>query len=118
MKVRRLDENGDWIFGQSLANYITKSAMVQQNVVTRIKSFKNDWFLDVDAGIDWWNILGSKNNEKTILRELERVILGTEGIRTIERLRIDGINKRDASITIIATDIYDQTFTENIGISL
>ncbi|WP_373033344.1 hypothetical protein [Sulfurovum sp.] len=118
MKVRRIDANGDWTFGQGLANYIIKAPMVRQNVVTRIKSFKFDWFLDVDAEIDWFNIIGSRNNEKTILSELERVVLATTGVRTIDRLRINGITKRDASIELIFTTIYDVSFTENIGIAI
>lgn len=118
MKVRRIDADGDWTFGQGLANYITKAPMVRQNVVTRIKSFKFDWFLDVDAEIDWFNILGSKNNEKIILTEIERVTLATEGVRTIDRLRINSITKRDASIELIFTTIHDETFTEQIGIAI
>jgi uncharacterized phage protein gp47/JayE len=118
MKVRKIDSNGDWTFGQGLANYITRSAMVKQNVITRIKSFKFDWFLDINAEIDWFNILGSKNNEKIILSELERVVLATEGVRTITRLRVNSITKRDAKIELSFTTIYDQSFTETIGINI
>ena len=46
MRVRAIDKNGDWTFGHSRNNYKTGIEAVKQSVVTRIKSFKNDWFLD------------------------------------------------------------------------
>ena len=49
MRVRAIDKNGDWTFGHSRNNYKTGIEAVKQSVVTRIKSFKNDWFLDGEA---------------------------------------------------------------------
>jgi hypothetical protein len=116
MKVRRIDSDGDWTFGQGLANYACGSEAIRQNVTTRIKSFKNDWFLDYGAEIDWFNILANKNNEKTILREVSRVTLGTAGVARITVLRVDGITKRDAQITLSFVTIFDDSFNEVVSI--
>jgi hypothetical protein len=75
MKVRQLDNNNDWNFGNGTANYIKDNDAVLQNIQTRLKSIKNDWFLDQDAHIDWFNILGSKENEQTIIKEVESCYL-------------------------------------------
>ena len=96
MKVRRLDTNNDWTFGNGQANYLKDNDAVLQNVATRLKSFKNDWFLDSDAHIDWFNILGSKENKQTILNEVERVVLQTEGVMKINSLELVEIIDRNA----------------------
>lgn len=118
MSTRKLDSSGDWTFGQGKANYIRRNEEIKQNVVTRIKSFKFDWFLDTQANIDWFNILSQKSNQNTILREVERVVLNTDGVTEITRLEITNLVKRDATILIEFTTIYSQSFLQEIGVSL
>tara|TARA_R100000655_G_scaffold15789_3_gene34819 strand:+ start:18662 stop:19018 length:357 start_codon:yes stop_codon:yes gene_type:complete len=107
MSVSRLDENGDWTFGQGLAGYITGSEEIQQNLVTRIKSFKNDWFLDTDAYIDWFNLLSNRNTEETTKAQLSKTVLDTKGINTLNQLNfILNRENRTADIQLTYTDIY------------
>jgi hypothetical protein len=73
--VRKLDDNKDWTFGQGLANYQDKDNAIAQNVSTRLKSFMYDWFLDQQANIDWFNILGQKNNKQVILNVVKTTVL-------------------------------------------
>jgi len=80
MKVRALDKNNDWVFGKGRNNYIAGANLVAQKVATRIKSFKNDNPLNTEANIDWIDLLGRKGTEETILDEIERVTLTTEGV--------------------------------------
>ena len=116
MKVSRLDTNNDWTFGRNDKAYVNGSRMVKQNVVTRIKSFKNDWILDTDAHIDWITLLGSRNSQGQILREVERVVLDTDGVLRINKLEIVADNKkRTAKINLNFTTIYDDTINEQIG---
>ena len=117
MSVSRITNDGDWTFGQGLQNYATGSEEVAQNVKTRIKSFKNDWFLDTDFGIDWFNILGNKSNEETIIRELDRVVTNTDGVRTIRNIELSlDRQTRLASVIIEYSDVFDQSFELQIGI--
>ncbi len=116
--TRALTKTGDWTFGQSLANYLSRADMVRQNVVTRVKSFKNDWFLDVEANIDWLNILANKNNREVIRSEVERVVFSTEGVKSITRLEILEATARRATILIEFETIYDKNFNEQIGVTV
>lgn len=114
MRVSRL-KNGDWQFGRSRANYITRSDAIAQNVVTRIKSFQNDWFLDLDAEIDWVTLLGSKNTKDQIQSEIERVTLSTPGVLRIDKLEIiENRKDRTAQINLDYTDIYNKQVTDAI----
>ena len=115
MKVSRLI-NQDWTFGKGIANYVTDNNAINQNVSTRLKSFKNDWFLDTEANIDWLNILGNKNNQGVIESEVRRVVLETEGVLTIDSFNILEINNRNVTIEIEYTTIFDQKIKTKVGI--
>lgn len=106
MRVSRLNSEHDWTFGKGKANYLTGSAAIQQNVKTRLLSFKNDWFLDITANIDWLNILGNKNNEKIIRSEISRVVLATVGVLSIDKFDLAVVN-RVATINIKFTDVFN-----------
>jgi hypothetical protein len=59
MTVRKLDANGDLAMGQQklLTGYSAEE--VAQNVLTRLKLFFGEWFLDVTDGTDWFGgVLG------------------------------------------------------------
>lgn len=118
MRVSGLTANGDWRFGKGRAGYLRRSDAIAQNVITRLRSFVNDWFLDISDGIDWIDLLGSKENEKRILREIETRVLGTDGVRSITRLRLVGIDvNRAASIELSYIDIFDEQIDETVSIS-
>lgn len=116
MSVRALDKNGDWTFGRSKAQLLTKTDEVKQNIATRIKSFKNDWFLDVDAEIDWFNILSIKNNKSVIISEIERVTLATKNVKQVLNVEIVNVKGRSATIKVEALDIWDIRFLEEIAL--
>lgn len=117
MRVSGLDEDGDWRFGRGLAVYISRSDAVRQNVVTRLRSFRTDFFLDVDANIDWIDLLGRKGTREEILRAVERVTLSTDGVTTITQLDIEvKTSTRKATIMLTLGTIFDESITEEITI--
>ena len=116
MSTRKIDKNFDWTFGKSKAQYLTGSDEIAQNVVTRLKSFKFDWFLDTQANIDWFTILGSKSNRRIIINEVSRVVSETSGVKNIIEVSIPAVTNRDAQILIKYEDIYDNVFSQEIDI--
>lgn len=117
MRVSGLDKDGDWRFGQGKALYVTKTAAIRQNVVTRIKSFRTDFFLDTDAHIDWIDLLGRRGTKDEILREVERTTLATDGVTTITKLEIEvKTSSRNATIMLAFGTIFDETISEEITI--
>lgn len=117
MKVSKLNSNGDWGFGRGKAQYIYKSAYVKQKVQTRLKSFKNDWMLDIDNGIDWIDLLGRKGTRNAIISEIERVTLQTVGVASIDSLDVSVDGNRVASISMTITDIYSDTFSFSLEVA-
>ena len=59
--VRALDANGDWLFGKGTEDYKTGLSAIAQSIQTGLYSFLGDCFFSLSSGIDWWNLLGSKD---------------------------------------------------------
>lgn len=118
MKVSGLDKNNDWRFGKGLAQYKKDSLAVYQNVQTRLKFFVNDWFLNTDLGIDWYTLLSNKKTETQILREIERVVLETQNVRSIEKLELIKNDNREATIELSITTLYDDVIEDKINIAI
>ena len=114
MRVSGLDSNNDWTFGRGKANYKTRSEAVRQNVFTRLRSFKNDYFADIQAGGDWFTLFGERGPDSRILREVERIVLQTRGVRSIDKLEILQKSNRNVTIELKFTDLFDETFIEQV----
>lgn len=83
MKVRRLDKEHDWTFGQGVSNYAKESEAISQCVKTRLWSFVNDWFLDLEHGLPWLGNSGRKVDKAELELEIKRSVLNTEGVAEI-----------------------------------
>jgi hypothetical protein len=118
MATRKIDNIGDFTFGQGAGNYNKNNdAEISQNVVTRIRSFKFDYFLDIQANIDWLNILGVKNNETLIINEVRKVIQQTTGVQRVNNVQLLKNDKRNATIQINFDTIYNKNIQKEVGIS-
>lgn len=106
--VRALDDNWDWTFGQGVANYLHNDDEIVQNVQTRLKSFKNDYFLNLEAGLDWWTLLSTKNSN--LVQEIKNTIILTNGVLRVNNVSIVENKKRNAIIDID----FDTIFNKNL----
>ena len=113
-RVRALDTSGDWVFGSGKANYISGKAAINQTVATRLKSFKYDNPLNTESNIDWIGLLGTKGTEDDILNEIERVVLGTNGVTKLTNLEVIKVAERVQSISVSYDTIYDDNQTVTV----
>ena len=91
------------------ASYNFGKKEIEQNVLTRVKSFANDWFLDEKANIDWLGLLGSTNKraEPTIKAEVIRVAKNTKGVLGVDFVDTDFDRvTRELKIYIKYIDVY------------
>ncbi len=77
--IRATDSTGDWVFGSGINAYKTGNAEVAQNIQSRLQSFLGDCFFDAGAGLDWFNLLGSKN-QVALQLAVAAVILNTANV--------------------------------------
>ena len=103
MKVRAIDDNGDWQLRHKKG-----SEAIAQNVKTQILSLYNDWFLDFKNGVKWFDYLAKNPNSDKMRDEIKRQILSVEGVSSLEILNIN-LNERKAAIEVRYRDIYDES---------
>lgn len=107
MRVRSLDAAGDWLFGKGQNDYLTANAAVVQNISTRLLMFLGDCFFDTAAGIDWFNLLGAKN-ETALSLAVAAVILNTEEVTALNQLSIGLDVARNLTIKFQVQTIYSK----------
>lgn len=107
MRTRRLDSNGDWTFGRGRESYATKSECVRQKVKTRLRSFKQDWFLNLDHGLDWFGNMARRGTRVKLESDIRSCILQTDGVKTLTHFDTQYVAKT-RKLTVLATfkDIY------------
>jgi len=87
MIVRALDGTGDWLFGKGQNDYKSGKNAISQNIQTRLNSFLGDCFFDLSAGIDWFNLLGAKN-QLAINIAVSAVIINTPNVKSLLELSL------------------------------
>ena len=110
MRFRGIDSGNDWNFGKGKQSYVRDNDALMLNIQTRIQSFVNDCFFDIGAGVDWFNLLGSKDQEN-IVASVRKVIIGTEGVTKINT--IDFYTNSSTRNLEVTYNINTQ-YTENV----
>lgn len=84
MRVRALDANDDMTFGAGAANFLVDSPeAVAQCVLTALKLWQGEWFLDTTAGVPWnTEVLGAGTQSlyDNAIRNAIRSVQGVIGI--------------------------------------
>lgn len=117
MIVRALDSEQDWTFGRGKNDYLKDNYAIAQSIKTRLQSFLGDCFFDLEAGVDWWNLLGSKNLTGLNL-SIKSIILNTSGVTTLVELSTSLDNNRNLSVVYSVNTVYSENepITDTVGI--
>lgn len=110
---RNLDSDGDWTFGNGVANYIDKNAAIGLNIKTRILSWVNDCFFDLLAGIDWNSRLGNKGQRALLEADLRRIILQSDGVTGLVYLNTS-LQGRIFTADYSVNTVYSQAYIGNL----
>lgn len=114
MIFNNLDSNGDWTFGRGIGDYVDLNAAIGLNIRTRLYSWVGDCFFDKNAGIDWKNRLGTKNQQALLEAELRRVILqsfGVTGLVSVSTQLNDRLFTASYSVNTIYSTAYEDSLT-------
>lgn len=88
MRYRQLSADGDYTFGQGQANFLVDTpACVAQRVLTRLKLWTGEWFVDTTEGTPWLTQILSANVKNTVPlydRAIRNRVLQTPGVTGIE----------------------------------
>lgn len=78
MRYRKMDENGDYVFGHGETDfYVNVPDAVRQSIETRLALFLGEWYLNTSSGTPWDQVVG-KNKSYDLVIQLR--ILQTPGV--------------------------------------
>jgi hypothetical protein len=108
MRYRKLDKDGDMSFGNGLADfYIDSPEGVAQSILTRLRLWVGEWFLDEGEGTPYSQAMLGVGKSKTIEPAIRARISDTFGV--VDILSLDVIvdeNARTASILAEVNTIF------------
>lgn len=105
MIVRALDDNGDWTFGKGINDYKKNKDATAQSIGTRLNSFLSDCFFNLTGGLDWFNLLGAKDQVALNLAT-SASILNTPNVIAIQQILIDLSNQLNLTIKYNVSTVY------------
>ena len=115
MIFRTLDVNGDWVYGRGKNDYLQGDNAIALNIKTRILSWVNDCFFDMNAGIDWINRLGKTNQRDLLELDLRRIALTSKGVTGI--IAFDtSLNGRAFSASYTITTVNSPSYSDSIAV--
>lgn len=108
---RTLDENGDFNFGKGQNDFATNEEAIRLDIRTRILSWLNDCFFDVNAGVDWKRRL-DKGQQNLLLNEVRSVITKTNNVVRLDSFDFSLVDRRIrinyTLRTIFSTSVQDE----------
>lgn len=110
MRYRKMDADGDYVFGGRQADFLKDSPeTVAQAVLTRLRLARGEWFLDTTEGTPWDKVLG-KYTAGTYDAAIRQRILGTQGVRELVAYS-SSLNSETRALSVTATinTIYGTT---------
>lgn len=84
MRIRNVDANWDWTFGQSQTNYVKDEYAIILDIQMKIKGWYGDCFFALQNGISWRTRLGQHNQKELLDRDLTNAIQSVDGVLNIQ----------------------------------
>lgn len=78
MKGFELNEEGDVVVKENRIPIVSEKELLRQKVQTVLGTNKGEWFLNVDEGINFDNLLGKKKDDEVIKNEI------LQGLRQVD----------------------------------
>ncbi len=116
MRYRILDENLDMTFGSGQANfYIDNVEGIEQSILTRLKLWVGEWYLDTNEGTPYQQSALGTNKSTTIQPAIRDRILQTDGVTGLQEKDFNykfNPSTRQAEINAtVSTQYGDTTIT-------
>jgi len=120
MRYRKLDANGDYVFGHSQQDFLINTDAVSQAILTRLKLLLGEWWEDISDGLPLFqSILGvanTTNNKQTADILIQDRILNTQGVLNIENYSSSVDSKtRQFTVKCNVNTIYGTTATLEVN---
>jgi hypothetical protein len=113
MSFRNLTANNDWVFGTGKNSYVQENQEIALNIKTRVMSFLGDCYFATDEGIDWFNLLDYRYQDR-LENSVQEVIKNTPGVTAINSIDVLTGANRKITIQYDIQTIYSQSYQDSI----
>ena len=94
---------GDFLMSQGDLYLTTEYNAIAQDVRVRLRFFRGEWFLDLDAGVPFYEAILVKSPNLAVIRDIiGEAILEAPGVKSITSLTLD-FNRATRELTVAAT---------------
>ena len=117
MQYRKLSATGDYVFGRGKADFlINLPETVGQAVITRLRLWQGEWFVDTIDGTPWGTQVLGKYTAATRDVAIRVRVLGTPGVNAIlsYNTNVDDQTRRFSAQIVIDT-IYGQVVVVGVA---
>lgn len=116
MRYRRLDENGDYCFGNNSLDYIDGNEAIAQAIKTKVMLFYQEWWENISIGIPMFqSIVGKVANQNL---NMTATLLLTDRIKEVEGVVSVGNISIEKDNRSISFEIEVETIFGNTNVSL
>lgn len=111
MKGFSLDNDGDVIIENKDIKMVSDIELLRQKVKSILSTCKNEWFLNIDEGINFNNLLGKKKSDDIIRNEILEGLKQVDSTFILESFSCS-VNDRHLIIKFSARTSSDIVITE------
>jgi hypothetical protein len=104
MRTRKLDDNGDVVYGQGFRAYEVNTPMaVGLAVEFRMQLFQGEWFLDTGDGTPWDTQVLGKYTQARRGPALRARILGTPNVQSLDKFSMSTAGRAFSYLATVTT---------------
>lgn len=108
MRIHKNDNNNDWQFGHSQADFLVDcNAAVAQNIKTKLQEWKYNFFGNRSAGIDYKRFLGQRGQRRLLDDAIKDVILSIDEVLALTKYE-SLLNDRELALNFAIFSIFSQ----------
>jgi len=109
MRYRKLSPTGDYTFGTGADFYIDSPATVAQAILTRLRLWRGEWFVNLDDGVPYYSDVLGKYTQAQRDAVIRRVVTLTPGVKSIVRYSSTYDSAaRTFTVSMVVDTIYGQ----------
>lgn len=116
MRYRKLDNDGDFSAGHGSADFfVDQPEAVGQSVLTRLRLWSGEWFLDTDEGTPYSSQVLGVRKRQTAGPALKMRVASTEGVTEVSDFAADyDGDARALTVTAAVDTVYGETQIEGV----
>lgn len=115
----KLDDSHDIVFDQYDLALVTGQEALRQRIKQRLLLFRGEWFLDIDAGVPYFEDVFIKQPRRNILESaFKREILADPEVTRLSAFDLGFVDERTLTLNFTVQTIYSTPITDQITVGI